>query len=337
MFDLDNINKAQKNIENLAGKLKIDDPHKFAKDIIGKLNTDDLKSERSTNDNVTVGSNITDHFDDNPMMDRLKGLVAGALVVTGIGTTIAGIKKRNREQALRGAKQTLWGVYHGLDAVDTLFKTAISLTPGLRFLGGFINADLGLTGIYKDYKADKKVDPDKAIFNSAATMWGLRHMAMGAQGLAKSKWAAGILEKGSKIHSQVLSKAPLMGAIGAALGVAGGVLDAALGVRGFIKGVNTDNKEKKVLGALDIGVGLAMAASCALTGIPGIIAAGIGSAGMGYRFWRTDKKFIKHTWKQVKNKTKKIKNKVKKTVKKVLGIESPADENKIKDKNMKTE
>lgn len=262
-------------------------------------------------DSVTIGANLADHLKDNPLLEKLNALIAGALVISGAGTVLAGIRKGDREQVLSGSKQTMWGVYYGLNAIDTVFKTAMSITPGLRMIGGFINADLGLTKIYKDYKAEGKVDADSAIFHSSAASWGMRHLFLGAEGLAKSRWLTGLAEKGSAAVKGLVSQAPLMGVLGVALGLAGGALDVALGVRGIARGVKAGDKEKKILGGLDVGIGLAMGAGCLLTGLPGVAAVGLGTVGMGCRLWRTDKKFIKETWNQVKEKAHEIKESIK--------------------------
>jgi hypothetical protein len=278
------------------------------------------KEESAGSDSVTIGANLADHLKNNPMLEKLNALIASALIVSGAGNVVAGIKKGDREQALSGAKQTMWGVYYGLNAVDTVFKTALSLTPGLRMVGGLINPDLGLTKLYKDYKTKGKVDADAAIFNGSAASWGMRHVFLGAEGLGASKWAAGLAANGSKAAKALMANAPLLGVLGMALGLGGGALDAALGVRGIVKGIKTGDKEKKVLGALDVGIGIAMGATCLFTGLPGVALGALGAAGIGYRLWRTDKKMIKETWAQVKEKAHEIKETVKEKIEHLIPL-----------------
>ncbi len=276
---------------------------------------DDIRKNDSTNDGASVGANVADHLNESPMLEKLNALIAGALVVSGLKQIKAGIKEKNRDKILKGSKKTMWGVYHGLHAFETVFRVSLCLTPGLRAIGGFLNADLGFTALYKDYKDDKKFKTDKAIFHTGAAAWGLRHVALGLAGLSKTKWMTG-LAKGNRFIKDALTKAPILGAVGMGLGIAGGALDVALGVRGLAKGIKTGNKEKKILGMLDIGTGIAMGAACVLTGVPGIAVVAAGSAGMLYRTWRTDKKaikgYIKEGKKRIKKLGKKINNKLKK-------------------------
>jgi len=97
----------------------------------------------------------------------------------------------------------------------------------------------------------------------------------------------------------VLCNTSTMGAIGSAFGIAGGALDVALGARLMAKGVKSNDREKKILGALDMGIGTAMGASCVMAGLPAILTIGAGSLGIVYRTWRTDKdeiiKYLKMT------------------------------------------
>jgi len=269
-----------------------------------------IRYRDSSNDGASVGANVADHLQDSPMLEKLNAVIASALVVSGLKLIKSGIKEKSRDKILRGSKQTFWGAYHGLHAFETVFKVALALTPGLRAIGGFINADIGFTALYKDYKDEKKFKTDKAIFHAGAAAWGLRHLALGLEGLAKNKWAAG-LAKGSGVMKEILSKAPILGVAGAVLGVSGGIIDATLGVRSLVKGIKTNNREKKIIGTLDIGIGVAMGVSCALTGIPGIVAVGLGTAGIVYRTWRTDKKSIKKYYKESKEYFKKIGRKIK--------------------------
>lgn len=277
----------------------------------------DIRTHDSTNDGASVGANVADHLNDSPMLERFNALIAGALIVSGLQELKTGIKEKNRDKVLRGSKKTMWGVYHGLHAYETVFRVSLCLTPGLRAIGGFINADLGFTALYKDYKDDKKFKTDKAIFHIGATSWGLRHIALGLEGLAKTKLMTGLV-KGSGFIKDALTKAPILGAVGMGLGIAGGALDAVLGVRGLAKGIKTGDKEKKILGMLDIGTGMAMGAACILTGIPGIAAVVAGSAGMVYRTWRTDKQAIKGYIKEGGKKIKELGRKIYKKLNNLL-------------------
>ena len=290
---------------------------------------DSVRVGDSTNDGATVGANVADHLNESPMLEKLNALIAGVLVTSGIKQIWSGIKNKDRDKILKGSKQTFWGAYHGLNAFETIFKVALSLTPGLRSIGGFINADLGLTALYKDYKDDKKFNKDKVILHTGATAWGLRHLSLGFEGLAKSKWLTG-LTKGSDLAKSVLTKAPLLGAVGAVMGVAGGALDAALGVRSLAKGIKTGNREKKILGALDIGIGCAMGAACLLTGPIGIATVTAGGIGVAYRTWRTDKKRIKEYYKDGKNQVRKFKDRVKDGFKRLFGIKTTNESKETK-------
>ena len=257
-----------------------------------KENGDSVRIGDTVNDGASVGANVADHLTDSPFMEKLNALLATALVASGIKKVWSGIKEKDRDKILTGSKQTMWGTYHGLHAIETVFSVAMSITPGLRAVGGFINTDLGLTALYKDYKDDKKFNTDKAILHTGAVAWGMRHLTLGVEGLAKTKWMAGLV-KGNEIAKEVLGKLGALGAVGAALGIAGGALDAALGVRSLAQGIKTGNKEKKILGLLDMGIGAAMGASCILTGPIGIAVVTAGGAGVAYRTWRTDKDTIK--------------------------------------------
>ncbi|MDQ7824874.1 MAG: hypothetical protein RDV48_18895 [Candidatus Eremiobacteraeota bacterium] len=272
---------------------------------------DILKKGDGTNDSATIGANIAHNLKDSPIFDKLNALIAGALMVSGVKELYSGLKDHDRVKFLKGSKQTMWGTYHGLHALETVFKTAFSLTPGLRIAGGFLNADLGLTGIYRDYKDDRHVDRDLAMSHGSAASWGLRHLSLGLKDLAGTRWAASLVEKGSPALKGITAKAPLMGAIGAALGVAGGALDVALGARLYKKGVEKGEKELKVLGALDMGVGAAMSLSCVLSGLPSTLVMGAAGIGMVYRTWRTDKDEIKGCFHMAKEKAHQIKDRVK--------------------------
>ncbi len=315
-------------IESMARRLGVEDPRAFAGSIMDKARKkmpeagDAMESspeKAPVGDSVSIGANIADHLNNNPVLEKLNALIASALVVSGAGTVIAGIKNRDRDQVLRGSKQTMWGVYHGLNAIDTVFNTAMSVTPGLRAIGGFINVDLGVTQLYKDYKKNGKLDHEKTLFHSAAVAWGLRHMAKGLEGLAGSRWVAKMVEKGSPAFKAVASKAPLLGIAGATLGLTGGVLDAALGVRGIVKGVKEGDSEKKKIGMLDVTAGLAMGVSCLLTGVPGIGAAVVGSGAMAYRFWRTDREAVGEVWNSIKAGASRVGQSIKKGVGKIIG------------------
>jgi hypothetical protein len=244
----------------------------------------------------------------------MSGLIASALVVSGIKTIYGGLKEGDREKFLSASKQNLWGAYYGLNSIETVFKTAFFLTPGLRVIGGFVNADLGLTEMYRDYKKEGKIDTRKAMVHTSAVAWGLRHLALGLEGLSKTKWIAGIINSVSPTVKTLISSAPLMGAIGAGMGVAGGALDAVLGARLLKKGMETGDREKKILGSLDIAIGAAMGVSCLLTGLPGMAVIGAGSLGIVYRTWRTDKDEIKEYIKYVKDLASDTAQKVKKKV-----------------------
>ncbi|MHC9538517.1 MAG: hypothetical protein AB9903_03275 [Vulcanimicrobiota bacterium] len=258
-----------------------------------------LKTSDASPDGVTISANIAEHLKDSPLLEKLNGLIASALVVSGVKTMYSGVKEHDRVKFLTGSKQTMWGTYYGLNAIDTVFKTAISLTPGMRAIGGFINADLGLTALYKDFRKEGKLDKDRALLDCGVTAWGLRHLALGAEGLTHTKWIATALSNASPSAAAVLCNTSIMGAIGSAFGIAGGALDVALGARLMAKGVKSNDREKKILGALDMGIGTAMGASCVMTGLPAALTIGAGSLGLVYRTWRTDKdeiiKYLKMT------------------------------------------
>jgi hypothetical protein len=261
----------------------------------------DLKGSDPSKDGVSITANIAEHLKNSPLLERLNGLIASALVISGVKTMYTGVREKDREKFLTGSKQTMWGAYYGLNAVETVFKTAVALTPGMRAIGGFINADLGLTALYKDCRKEGKLDRDKVIFDCGATAWGLRHLALGAQGLAHTKWAANVLSKASPSAASALCNTSIMGTVGTALGIAGGALDMVLGARLMAKGIKTGDREKKILGALDMGIGTAMGASCAMTGLPAALTIGAGSAALVYRTWRTDKDEIKLYLKMTKD------------------------------------
>jgi len=157
------------------------------------------------------------------------------------------------------------------------------------------------------------------IFHTGATAWGLRHLALGLEGLSKTKWMTG-WAKGNGFIKNALTKAPILGAVGAGLGVAGGALDAVLGARELARGIKTGNKEKKILGMLDIGIGMAMGVGCILTGVPGIAISVAGGALMVYRTWRTDKETIKAYFKEGKKKLKNFRRKINKKLRKILNV-----------------
>ncbi|GEM_PF-2477839 len=263
--------------------------------------SDSLLTSDVSRDGVTITANIAEHLKNSPLFEKLNGLIASALVVSGVKTMYHGVKDKDRVKFLSGSKQTMWGAYYGLNAIETVFKTAFSLTPGMRAVGGFINADLGLTALYKDCRKEGRIDTDRVLFDCGVTAWGLRHVALGAEGIAHTKWVTQAPSHAGPSASAVLSNASLLGVIGSALGIAGGALDMALGARLLAKGVKTGDREKKILGALDMGIGTAMGASCAMTGLPAALTIGAGSLGMVYRTWRTDKDEIRLYLKMTKD------------------------------------
>lgn len=263
-------------------------------DAIVRKNPFTVRGADSTHDSATVSANIAEHLKNSPLFDKLNGLIASALVASGVRGIYKGLKEKDREKVLLGSKQTMWGAYHGLNSIETLFKTSFSLTPGLRGIGGFINADLGITALYRDFKNPGGPDADKVIFHAGATAWGFRHLALGAEGVAKSQWIASSFARSIPGMSLLAENASTMGAAGVVMGITGGALDALLGMRTLVKGIKTDDREKKILGALDMGIGVAMGASSALTGIAAAAVMGTASAGMVYRTWRTDKEEITH-------------------------------------------
>ena len=238
------------------GALSVDEGAEKCPDRVEIKDPDGEKAEDLHN-GATVSANLIDHLKDSPLFEKLSGLVAGALVISGVKKIYCGIKEKDRPQFLEGSKQTMWGTYCGLTAIDTVFKTAMSLTPFMRSVGGFFAADLGITALCKDLKGKEKVDTDRAIFHGSAATWGLRHVAMGIGGLSKTRWAAGLIEKASPAI-KALFTTPVFGAVGMALGAAGGALDTVLGARLLTRGIKTGDKEKKVLGTLDLGTGIAM-------------------------------------------------------------------------------
>lgn len=283
-----------------------------------KVDHDDVRATDATGDGASVGANIVDHFNDSRTLEKLNALIAGALVMSGAKKVYSGIKHRDREKFLRGSKQLIWGSYHALHGAERVFRTTLMLTPGLRAIGGLINADLGLTALVKDYKDDKKFKTDKAIFHAGAAAWGLRHLALGVEGLSRTKWGSKILSRISPAVKDALTRSPILGAVGAAMGIAGGALDACLGARLLAKGIKSGDKEKKILGLIDIGTGMAMGAACVLSGPAGIAVAAAGSLGIAYRTWRTDKKQIKKYLKTAGKKAKKVGRKIKKDIKRIF-------------------
>ncbi|MFP4497439.1 MAG: hypothetical protein ACLFQV_04445 [Vulcanimicrobiota bacterium] len=284
----------------------------------------------SVHSSGSIGVDMADKFEDSPFKEKLSGALAGVLVYSGVKEIIKGVKEKDRDKFLSGSKKTMWGAYHALSGIDTVFKTALSITPGLRALGGFINADLGLTALYKDYKDNKKIDSEKALFHAGVTAWGLRHVALGMKGLAKSNFVAGLAKGGNQMAKDVALSAPVLGAVGAGIGIAAGALDTAFGVKNLVQGIRENDKKKKVLGSVDIAVGVAMGASCVLSGIPGIVALGVAGVGEGISLWVTNKEDIKKYYKYTKEKVKEIGHKIGQKLGWVSDLEKKKNINKLK-------
>lgn len=98
---------------------------------------DSVRIRDTVNDGASVGANVADHLQDSPIMEKLNALLAGTLVASGLKKVWSGVKEKDRDKILTGSKQTMWGAYHGLHAVETVFGAALSITPGLRAVGGF--------------------------------------------------------------------------------------------------------------------------------------------------------------------------------------------------------
>lgn len=277
-----------------------------------------IRKGDATNDSVTLGANIAEHLKNSPLFEKLNGVIASALVVSGLKTIYSGVKEKDREKFLLGSKQTMWGTYHGLNTLETVLKASFSITPGLRAVGGFINADLGLTALYRDFKKEGKADADKVIFHLGATAWGFRHLSLGVEGLAKSQWAHHSLAGKMPGADSLIKNASAIGVAGAVMGVAGGALDALLGIRMLTRGIQTKDREKKILGILDTGIGVAMGASSVLTGTVAAAVIGTASLGIVYRTWRTDKAEIKKYIRLTKDTIKDISHKAKDKFKEIF-------------------
>lgn len=159
------------------------------------------------------------------------------------------------------------------DAAHVATNTALVATSAV--LGA---ASCGLGG-YMLYTGVKDLKAGLHARDAEATIEGANGLLVGTRSLAAAATMAGHVFHGSEVIATIASTAK---SVLTPLGLIHGAVDAGLGVKNLVVGVQEHNRSKQVKGGLGIGLGLSLMATAVGGGIPALICAGAFLGGKVY-------------------------------------------------------
>jgi hypothetical protein len=170
------------------------------------------------------------------------------------------------------------------DTVDAALHPASqvahhALSSGMMVAASALGTASGALGLVLLKNGAEDVKEGVEHHDWAHTVEGVGSLIVGTRSLAAGAITAGHLLP----HSLLVTKtATLAGKLVGPLGLVHGAIDAGLGVKDVVEGIQNDNRDLTIRGALGIGLGTSLMAAAAGGGLPAIASAGVFLAG---RVW----------------------------------------------------